>query len=154
MFNIKYEVIEEIKFGKGKKIGTHLRLVKSQNGKKAVQCWSSLSKQWNIMHRYDVDTQWAAWKRTKDSIDNPKYPIKKATRKKPVVAKESVDTAKQTTKQTTRKPRKKATPPKDTVKTVVKKATRKKPAVTKEVAEVTKKPRKPRKKAVDKTTKV
>jgi hypothetical protein len=77
MFDIKYEVLDEIKIGKGKKIGTHLRLVQSQKGKKVIQCWSSLSSQWNTMYRYNVDEAWTQWKNTETGIKNPKFTAKK-----------------------------------------------------------------------------
>ena len=63
------KVIDEIKIGKKKKPGTHLQLVESPNGKRYINLWSSLSKQWNIMYRYNVDEAWDRWKRTAERIN-------------------------------------------------------------------------------------
>ena len=68
MFNIEYRVIDSIQFG-GLKNGTYLQLVvnKNMNGRKPkeyIRSWSSLSKQWNIMYRYNVEESWNKWKRT------------------------------------------------------------------------------------------
>ena len=83
MFDVKYEVIDEIKFSKNGKVGTHIRLVESQRGKRVIQLWSNLSKQWNVMIRYDVEKQWALWKDTKERIESPKH-VTKVAEKKPV----------------------------------------------------------------------
>lgn len=69
MFNIEYDIIDAINIGKG----TQLRLVENTKSKKrAIQSWSTLSKQWNVMHRYNVDESWAGWKRIADSIQERK----------------------------------------------------------------------------------
>lgn len=62
MFDIKYKVVDEVKLGKDGKIGTHLRLVENQKGKKVIQSWSSLSQQWNVMYRENVEDTWKSWK--------------------------------------------------------------------------------------------
>ena len=64
MFNIEYDILEELNIG-----DTQLRLVQNINSKKkAIQSYSSLSSQWNVMHRYDVENQWQTWKKTAASI--------------------------------------------------------------------------------------
>ena len=65
MYNIEYDVLEELSIG----TGTRLRLVEDHHRKtKRIQLWSSLSKQWNIMHRSNVEEEWAAWKYTAAKI--------------------------------------------------------------------------------------
>ena len=60
-----FKVLEEIKFGDK---GTHLRLTESESGKRYIQCWSSLSQQWNNMYAYNVNENWAKWTLTHASI--------------------------------------------------------------------------------------
>jgi len=64
LFNIEYDVIDEVTIG-----DTKLRLVEDhvRNSRK-IQLWSSLSKQWNIMHRYNIENEWAEWKYTAAKI--------------------------------------------------------------------------------------
>ena len=58
MWQFKYNVIEEVNLG-----DTKLRLVENpKSNRKYIQLWSSLSKQWNIMYRYEVDEAWTTWK--------------------------------------------------------------------------------------------
>lgn len=65
MYNVEYDVLEELNIG----TGTRLRLVQDHIRKsKRIQLWSSLSKQWNIMHRYNVETEWMQWKYTAAKI--------------------------------------------------------------------------------------
>lgn len=65
MYDIEYNVLEELNIG----TGTRLRLVEdTYNKAKRIQLWSSLSKQWNIMHRYNVEQEWAAWSYTAAKI--------------------------------------------------------------------------------------
>lgn len=64
-------IIEEIAYG-----DTKFRLVISPSGKKYIQLWSSLSKQWNIMYRYDVETNWNSWKRLVDAKLHTQKPEK------------------------------------------------------------------------------
>ena len=91
--NQEFDVLDEVKIG----TGTHLRLVQATNGKKRIETWSNLSKQWNTMYRYGVDDAWLSWKRVEATIK----PKKKVTKKK-AVTKATPAKAK-----TTRKPRKK-----------------------------------------------
>lgn len=59
MYNVEYDVLEELNIGDG----TRLRLVQDHTRKsRRIQLWSSLSKQWNVMHRYNADEEWTAWK--------------------------------------------------------------------------------------------
>jgi len=68
-----YITIDEIKIGKivgpngplpyPKKLGTHLRLVETETGKRYIQLYSTLSKQWNIMYRYEIEASWKQWKK-------------------------------------------------------------------------------------------
>jgi len=65
MFNIEYDVLDEVKIG----TGTHLRLVENiRTKKRSIQLWSPLSKQWLVSNRYDVQENWLAWKRTEKNI--------------------------------------------------------------------------------------
>lgn len=59
-----YKVIDELEFKKprSKVTGTQLRLVESSTGRQYIQLWSSLSKQWNISYRYNVEDEWLKWK--------------------------------------------------------------------------------------------
>lgn len=68
MFDIEYRVIDTIQIG-GLKGGTYLQLVtnkysKDSSPREYIRSWSSLSKQWNIMYRYNVEESWNKWKRT------------------------------------------------------------------------------------------
>lgn len=61
-YEIDYLLVEEVAIG-----DTKLRLVQNPNNKsKYIQLWSSLSNQWNIAYRYDVDEQWNKWKKYAD----------------------------------------------------------------------------------------
>lgn len=52
--------LEQLNFGEN---GTKLRLVESESGKtRYIQLWSTLSKQWGIMYRQNVDMEWQKWK--------------------------------------------------------------------------------------------
>jgi hypothetical protein len=65
MFNVEYDVLDEVKFG----TGTHLRLVENiRTKRRAIQLWSPLSKQWIVSNRYDVEENWISWKRTEKNI--------------------------------------------------------------------------------------
>ena len=57
MINIEYKDVDKIKFG-----DTKYRLAESDNGKRIIQLWSNLSKQWVISSRVDVDTRWCKMK--------------------------------------------------------------------------------------------
>ena len=64
-----FDIIDEIVIGPQDNPGTHLRLVETHNTKKRyIQCWSSLSNQWNSMYRYNVEENWLSWKKTHASI--------------------------------------------------------------------------------------
>ena len=68
MFNIEYDVIEELTIG-----DTRFRLVEDHVRKsRKIQLWSSLSKQWNVTHRRNVDEQWQRWKKTAANIQGRK----------------------------------------------------------------------------------
>lgn len=58
LFEVETFVVEEINFG-----DTKLRLVKTEKGTQYIKLWSSLSKQWNTMYRYDVEENWLKWKK-------------------------------------------------------------------------------------------
>lgn len=74
MFNVEYDILDEISIGDG----TKMRLVENIKSKRqSIQLWSEMSKRWSLMYRYDVDTAWAAWKRTETSINNRKKVAKK-----------------------------------------------------------------------------
>ena len=115
--DIKYKTVDELTFGEN---GTCLRLVESEYGNRTyIQLYSSLSKQWNTMHRYDIENNWLSWKALYARIHNRKQrddgavgrdlqldgPPKKSRRKsKP---KASVSNTKDS-KQRVRKPRSKS----------------------------------------------
>lgn len=68
MFNIEYDVLEELNIGE-----TRFRLVEDHSRKtRKIQLWSSLSKQWNVTHRRNVDSEWEKWKLTAARIQNRK----------------------------------------------------------------------------------
>lgn len=73
-------IIEEIAYG-----DTKFRLVISPSGKKYIQLWSSLSKQWNIMYRYDVEKNWNSWKRLADAKLHTEKPKRRTKRSDNVV---------------------------------------------------------------------
>ena len=59
MWQLKFDIVDEIKWGKG----MHMRLVESHKKKtQSVQIWSSLSGQWKTMYRYKVEGKWKWWK--------------------------------------------------------------------------------------------
>lgn len=60
--------IEELKIGNKKKPGMHMRLVENSKGKRYIQLWSNLSKQWKFFYRYDVMEAWVSWKETAKGI--------------------------------------------------------------------------------------
>ena len=63
-------ILDTLEFGKE---GTKLLLVESESGKsRYIQMWSSLSKRWNTMHRYNVETEWEKWKATHARIHSEK----------------------------------------------------------------------------------
>lgn len=63
--DVEYKTVDEIKIQKKEKPpGTWLRLEESPRGKKVIRSWSSFSKAWIIMHRYNVEKQWSDWKTT------------------------------------------------------------------------------------------
>ena len=53
MFNIEYKDIDRIKFG-----DTEYRLAEAENGQRVIHLWSSLSKQWVVSSRINVNTRW------------------------------------------------------------------------------------------------
>lgn len=57
----EYNVLEEIIIGKKQNPGCHFRLVESEKGRRYIESWSSLSKSWGIMYRYNVEEQWSKW---------------------------------------------------------------------------------------------
>ena len=89
-----FKVLEEIKFGDK---GTHLRLIESESGKRYIQCWSSLSKQWNNMHRYNVNEEWLKWKATHARIHDRRSKNKTKARRD-VQLERTADNAGRTTK--------------------------------------------------------
>lgn len=59
MFNDEYEVQDELQFG-----DTKMRLVSVVGTRRVyIQLYSSLSKQWNNMHKYNVQENWEKWKK-------------------------------------------------------------------------------------------
>lgn len=95
---IEYNVIEECSIG-----DTKLRLVNPVGyERRFIQLWSTLSKQWNLIYRYDVDENWIKWKNIHARILARKHEDKKALGRKSDVG--------QTPAKAKRKPRAKATP--------------------------------------------
>ena len=66
MFEIETTVIDELKIGPEDNPGLHMRLEETERGKRYVKLWSTLSKSWKTMYRYDVMTNWNKWKRYAD----------------------------------------------------------------------------------------
>ena len=93
-----FKTLEEIKFGDK---GTHLRLVETENGKRYIQCWSGLSKQWNNMHMYNVNEQWSKWKHTYASIHSEGSQERRALRRDVLLGR-TTDNPKRTTRRKTR----------------------------------------------------
>jgi len=64
-FQRDYDILENVNIG-----DTMLRLVCLSNKAeiKHIQLWSNMSKQWNVMYRYNVDEAWSKWKKTAESI--------------------------------------------------------------------------------------
>ncbi len=56
------KVLDELKFGDPKKPGTWIRLEQTENGRHYITLWSSLTKRFNPMYRYDIETNWTKWK--------------------------------------------------------------------------------------------
>lgn len=70
MFERDYKVIETIVIGPAFG-GTYLQLVAERTSQKEyIRLWSSLSKQWKIMYRYNVTESWRKWKRTEKSCQH------------------------------------------------------------------------------------
>lgn len=57
------KVVEELTVG-----DTKYRLVETESGRQFVELWSSLSKQWRVMYRYDVERQWKNTKRINKKV--------------------------------------------------------------------------------------
>ena len=73
----KVEVIDIIDIGDG----TMLRLSKPEGGGKRIELWSSMSKSWKTMYRYNVDDSWASWKKLSSNIEQRKADKKEAAKK-------------------------------------------------------------------------
>lgn len=59
MWQLEYDILEELEWGRGMK----MRLCQAHGSRnKVVQIWSSLSKNWKNMYRYDVNNNWNWWK--------------------------------------------------------------------------------------------
>lgn len=74
MFDIEYRVIDTIQIG-SLKDGTYLQLVvnkysKNSSPKEYIRIWSGMSKQWNIIYRYNVTDSWNKWKRTEKTCQH------------------------------------------------------------------------------------
>lgn len=63
MLQLEYKILEELKFGDPNNPGTWLRLEENERGGLVIKTWSTLSKQWNIMYRYNVEENWEKWKK-------------------------------------------------------------------------------------------
>ena len=77
----EYKIIDELKFGDPDIPGTWLRLEESESGKRVIRHWSSMSKQWNVMYRYNVQENWEMWKRHETETS---LPAKERTNKRSV----------------------------------------------------------------------
>lgn len=63
----QYDILDEIFLG-----DTKMRLVSVSGSEVSyIQLWSSLSKQWNTTHKYNVPEEWEKWK-TYASVYNEK----------------------------------------------------------------------------------
>ena len=63
MLQLEYKILEELKFGDPNNPGTWLRLEESESGGLVIRTWSTLSKQWNVLYRYNVEENWEKWKK-------------------------------------------------------------------------------------------
>jgi len=61
------KTVEEITFGNNK-----MRLVESEKGNQYIQTWSSLSKDWSTMYRYNIEESWESWKKLAKRLKNRK----------------------------------------------------------------------------------
>lgn len=78
MFNIEYDVVDELAIG-----DTKMRLVETHGSKsRKIQLWSSLSKQWNVTHRYNVADEWLKWKTLANKLNVRSKKKPKARKKK------------------------------------------------------------------------
>lgn len=60
MFHIEYDIIEELSIGEG----TKLRLAENIKSKRQqIQIYSSMTKDWHALYRYDVENAWSRWKK-------------------------------------------------------------------------------------------
>jgi len=77
--------IDEVVIGDPKKPGVWLRLMEAPSGKRYIHSYSSLSKQWNMVSRHNVEENWQSWKETHARIYTKKQ------RRSPVESKLQVD---------------------------------------------------------------
>lgn len=65
------KIIEEIKIGDPP--GTWLRLEENEKGRQYITSWSNMTKQFNVMYRYDIETNWTKWKKMHASLYSERY---------------------------------------------------------------------------------
>lgn len=58
----EFKVVDEIIIGDRLKPGLHFRLVETPKGKQYIKLYSTLSKCWRTMYRYNVTENWNKWK--------------------------------------------------------------------------------------------
>ena len=63
----RYDVIDEIIYGE-----TKLRLEENEKGRQIITCWSSLSKSWKSLYRYDIENNWNTWKKLHANLHSEK----------------------------------------------------------------------------------
>lgn len=70
MWNVNAGLVEidSLIIGKKKNPGMQLRLVENSKGKRYIQLWSNLSKQWLLFYRYNVNEAWVSWKKIAKGI--------------------------------------------------------------------------------------
>ena len=98
-----YNVIDELEFkNPGAKVaGTNIRLVEGSGGRQYIQLWSPLSKQWNMLYRYNVKDEWLKWKEMHANIHLRRSKNKTKARRS-VQLERTTDDVKRTTKRKAR----------------------------------------------------
>lgn len=64
LFVLDLKKIDEVIIGDPKKPGVWLRLMESPSGKRYIQSYSSLTKDWIITSKHNVEENWQGWKDT------------------------------------------------------------------------------------------
>ena len=84
-FDLDLKKIDEVIIGDPKNPGVWLRLMESPSGKRYIQSYSDLTKNWVITSRHNIEENWQSWKETHARIYTKKQ------RRGPVESKLQVD---------------------------------------------------------------